>query len=242
MTINRPEKYNAMTVEMLDETLPDICRRVEEDDAIRVLVITGSGKAFCTGADVGSRLAELSDEVLLRPLGGYAIPFARIRKPVVAAINGVTAGGGLGLALLADLRIASDAARFTTAFVRRGLTADTGVSVTLPRLVGVEKALHLLMTAEMIDATEALRIGMVGRVVPHDRLMDEVLEYARLIAAGPPIAQAFAKEAVYAGLHRSFEEQLPFESWQQSICLKTQDFAEGRAAFLEKRAPTFRGR
>jgi len=241
MTINRPAKLNAMTTQMMDVTLPALCQRVASEDAIRVLVITGTGGAFCSGADVESRLTAVNETIVKRPLGGYALPIVRLTKPVIAAVNGVAAGGGMGLALLADFRFASTQARFTTAFVRRGLAADTGMSVTLPRLVGLEKALDLLLTSETIDGEEALRIGLIGHLCAPERLMHDVLSYASKLAAGAPIAQSFIKQAMYAGLHRGFEEQLPFESWGQGICLKTQDFEEGRRAFLEKRPPIFRG-
>jgi 2-(1,2-epoxy-1,2-dihydrophenyl)acetyl-CoA isomerase len=241
LRLNRPEKLNALSSGMMDEELPACCARVAADDAIRVLVFTGTGKGFCTGADVQERLARVASGVPRKPLGSFGVPLARLDKPVIAAVNGVAAGGGMALALLADFRIASDEARFTTAFARRGMTADTGMSLTLPRLVGLEKALELLLTADTIDAVEAQRIGLVGRVVPAAQLMDATLEFARRVAKGPPIAQSFIKRAVYAAGRNTFEEQLEVESWGQGICLKSKDCEEGRAAFLEKRAPVFRG-
>ena len=242
LRLNRPDKLNALTSDMMDRQLPACCERVATDERIRVLVLTGTGVGFCTGADVQSRLAMVSGAVLKKPLGSFGAPLAHLDKPVIAAVNGMAAGGGMALALLADFRIASEQAKFTTAFVRRGLAADTGMSLTLPRLVGLEKAMELLLTADTIDAREALRIGLVGRVVPAEALMDEALALARRLAAGPPIAQSFIKRAVHAGFHRSFDEQLELESWGQGICLKTRDFEEGRAAFLEKRPPVFVGR
>lgn len=242
LRFNRPDKLNALTSEMMDVALPTLCARVAADDAIRALVITGTGRGFCTGADVDSRLERVSHSASTRPLGSFAAPIAHLDKPVIAAVNGIAAGGGMALALLADFRYASTEASFTTAFVRRGLTADTGISTTLPRLVGVEKALELLLTSDTVDAREALRIGLVGHVLPAESLLDGALALARRLAEGPRIAQSFVKRAVYGGLLRGFDAQLEVESWGQGVCLKSEDFQEGREAFLAKRKPVFHGR
>ena len=161
---------------------------------------------------------------------------------MIAAINGVAAGGGLSLALLADFRFASETARLTTVFVRRGLCADGGMTATLPRLVGIAKAVELLMTGDDVVADEAARIGLVDRVVAPERLLAEVKDFAARLAAGPPIALSFIKRAVNRTMLSDLENQIAFEALGQGTCLATDDFAEGRSAFLEKRSPRFVGR
>jgi 2-(1,2-epoxy-1,2-dihydrophenyl)acetyl-CoA isomerase len=243
LRLNRPETLNAFTTKMADETFPALCREMSEDPAVRVVVLTGTGRGFCSGADVRSRLSELDGDSasLQRPLGAFVAEAWRIPKPVVAAVNGVAAGGGLSLAAVADFRVAGASARFTPAFIRRGLMPDGGLTHTLPRLVGRAKALELLMTASAtLDAEEALRIGLADRVVPDEELMDAAFDLARGLAAGPPVALSFTKRALQrAG---DYEAQLEFESWGQRVCLRTEDFDEGRRAFTEHREPEFRGR
>ena len=241
---NRPERLNAFTTEMADETFPRLCRAASTDPAVRVVVLTGTGRGFCTGADVHDRLADLAGDStrLQRPLGAFIAEAWRIPKPVVAAVNGVAAGGGLALAAVADFRIAAASARFVPAFLRRGLMPDGGLTHTLPRLVGPAKARELLMTDADVDAAEALRIGLADRVVPDAELMTETRVFARRLASGPPVALSFTKRALQRSGAADYESQLEFESWGQRVCLQTEDFAEGRAAFRERRDPIFQGR
>jgi len=243
----RPEKLNALDTAMADEIFPRLCQEAQRRDDVRAVIITGRGRAFCTGADAATRLdtvarGDMGRNVLEQPLAAFALAVAHLSKPVIAAVNGIAAGGGLSIALLADFRIASDRARLTTVYVRRGLMPDGGMTSTLPRLVGLAKALDLLMTGDEIDGPEAARIGLVSRVVPHDTLMDEARALARRLASGPPLALSFTKRAVWQSSDHSLEDQMHFESWGQGICLKTDDFREGVQAFLEKRRPQFRGR
>ena len=248
MTLNRPDTYNAINKNMVNNFLPQMLREVQENDAIRVLILTGAGKAFCSGADV-KKLHEGTAEDKVKstrrateePVGSSALYFAEIRKPVIAAINGIAAGIGFSLTLVSDFRIASDNARFTTAFVRRGLMPDGGMTATLPLLVGLPKALELAMTSEIIGAEEALRIGLVNKVVPHAELMSEVQALAERLAEAPPISLSFTKRAMYRNVHMSIREALYFESWGQNVLRTTKDHKEGVQSFIEKRAPKFTG-
>jgi 2-(1,2-epoxy-1,2-dihydrophenyl)acetyl-CoA isomerase len=167
----------------------------------------------------------------------------KLEKPVIGAINGVTAGGGFGIALACDLRIASDRAQFSQVFVRRGLVPDVGCTFFLPKLIGAEKALELVFTGDMIDARKALELGLVGRVVVHDDLMKETLGLAKRLASGPPIAMGLAKRAVYQGLESSdLPAHMELELSFNNLCFFTEDAKEGVQSFRERRPPKFRGR
>lgn len=249
MTLNRPDRLNALDTHMQDESLPQTFLRVATDYDIKALIITGAGRGFCSGADVKERLQahakgtiKLSRKNLEEALGSFTIPLYEIAKPVIAAINGPAVGVGLSIALLCDFRIASEKATFGAAFIRRGLMPDGGITFLLPHVVGLPKALELMMTGDIIDAREAERIGMVNKVVPHDMLMAEARALAEKLASGPLIALSFTKRAAYHGLLHNLREQLQFESWGQSVCRRTEDFKEGVTSFLEKRPPNFQGR
>jgi 2-(1,2-epoxy-1,2-dihydrophenyl)acetyl-CoA isomerase len=247
MTFNRPDRLNALSADMADTLIPQMCAQAQRDDAIRVLIVTGAGRGFCAGADVESRLAAVKAgavprHILEAPLAAFVLAFRAINKPVIAAVNGVAAGGGMSIALLADFRVASEQARFATAYIKRGLTCDGGMSATLPRLVGMAKAAELLLLGDEVDAHDAERLGMVNRVVAHDALLPSARELARKLAVGPPIALSFMKRALLFAEHHDFEDVMQFESWGQGVCLRTEDCEEGLAAFREKRAPRFTGR
>ena len=246
LTLNRPEKLNAFAGRMRDE----IFEGLEELDLpdVRVVILTGAGRGFCSGADVrylGELLADRDVESFTKLLDAGRRVVTRIRSmsaPVIAAVNGPAAGGGLNLALACDIRIASETATFGQTFTRIGLAPDWGGLHFLPRLVGEAKALELMMTGDIVDAAEALRIGLVNRVVPADRLEAEATALAELLAARPPRSLRAIKRGVYASDERSLDETLDFETASQLECFTTEDASEGVAAFFEKRPPRFTGR
>ena len=201
ITLNRPDRLNALTIPMVKE----LCRIVEDarlDDSIKVLILTGTGRGFCSGRDVTtlSQPEERSQKETSESMRSLALPLYNLSKPIIAAINGVAAGAGLSIAMLFDIRIAAENAKFSLAFVRRGLIPDIGATYTLPRLVGTAQAMELMITGDMIDAAEALRIGIVSRVVPDEDLMKVARELADRIAKGPPIAIGLTKQAIRRGI------------------------------------------
>jgi len=213
----------------------------------RVLVLTGAGGDFCSGADLGADVDAVTGTPAMRfrwmaDVERAARALHTVPKPTVAAVDGVAVGAGMNLALSCDVVVATDRARFAELFVKRGLTVDFGGTWILPRLVGIARAKELVLTGRMVDAAEALDVGLVSRVVPADDLGDAVSGLAAELAAGAPLAQRFAKEAVNAAFEMSFGEALAFESRAQAICLSSEDAMEGIGAFLAKRDPEFTGR
>jgi enoyl-CoA hydratase/carnithine racemase len=248
LTLNRPERLNALGDTLRDDLL-DAVGRASADPDVRVMIITGAGKGFCAGGDVKA-MNEAKEGRRERPLIDKIAP-SRDRtllamrdapQPIIAAVNGAAAGAGMNLALGCDIRIASTAARFSQAFVRRGLHPDWGGTYFLPRAVGMAKACELIFTGDVIDAAEALRLGLVSQVVEPEALMPTVFELARKIAAGPPTAIRLAKRALYHNVDSDLRAALEFETFAQNICSETEDAREGIRAFVEKRAPVFRGR
>ncbi len=248
LTLNRPEKLNAISPAMWWE-LARAMEEVQSDDEIRVLVLTGAGRGFCAGADVAETLAlamsgqapPRTKEQLKEPVGIAGLRLAKLKKPTVAAVNGVAAGMGFSLALACDIRIASENARFTNSFVRMGLIPDNGMTYFLSRLVGLAKALELMYTCETISASEAERIGLVNRVVPADDLMKTTIDLAKRIAGAAPIAVEMTKQTAISALNCDLEQLIAIETYAQKVCLETEDFKEGVAAFMEKRPPVFKG-
>jgi len=248
LTLNNPESLNAMSTEMWKD-LKRVTETVRDDDESKVMIMTGAGRAFCSGSDVKGRLAarlsgqklENTQKELLEPTGYVAHLMRTLDIPIIAAINGTAAGAGLSLALLGDIRIASETARFSAVWVRVGLIGDLGATHLLPRIVGTSKALELLATGEMIDAREAERIGLVTRVVPPQELMPAAREMATRLANGPSVAIKLTKRAVYKGIQNDLLTQLDFESYAQNVCRNTEDYKEGVKAFIEKRKPLFQG-
>ena len=245
ITLNRPDAMNSLD-SATKGALRDTVTEAAADDSVRVIVLRGSGRAFCVGQDLkehaasleaGNGLANTVHEhynPLLRALAGAP-------KPVLAAVNGVAAGAGAALAFAADLRIASDRAAFNLAFANIGLTADSGASWTLPRLVGPAKAVELLMLPETIGIEQAAALGLVHRVVPAEELDATVAELAARMAAGPTAAYAAIKRAVGFGLAHTLDETLELEAALQDACAATEDHRNAVRAFLAKEKPTFVG-
>ena len=250
LTLHRPATLNAMDEAMLAE-LERLLSAIETDPAVRVVVLTGSGRAFSSGGDQKrARQAEGQERFFDGDLGGTVIGrlnrcilrLQRLPKPVLGGINGVAVGAGCNLALATDLRLASETARFGEVFTRIGLVPDGGGTYFLPRLVGTAKALELMFLAEIIDAPEAHRLGLLNWVVPAEQLQAETQQLALRLAQGPTLAYGLVKSGVYQGLTMSLAEVLNMEARNQAVAARSQDRAEGAAAFREKRTAHFVGR
>ncbi|MFI5168681.1 MAG: enoyl-CoA hydratase/isomerase family protein [Thermoanaerobaculales bacterium] len=240
--LNRPEKMNAIGA-LTRKQLGDAIKQVERDDAVRVVVMTGSGRAFCSGADVtemaqegGMRTPEDVGNVLRNEYMPMLTRLRTMPKPVIAAMNGPAVGIGASYALACDIRIATPEAYILEAFVNIGLAPDGGVSWLLPRLVGTGIAYEMFFTGKPLQAADAHRLGVINRIVPADRLEAEVRELAAQLAAQPKGAMAGAKRAVTHALESSYEEALEFESYLQEAQAASPEFADGVQAFLAKRA------
>jgi len=247
ITLNRPEKLNAFSGSMREDLLAAI-RVAADDQDCRVVIITGAGRAFCAGGDVEymSGLQKKGDVESFRKLlnagRDVVTQIAETAKPVIASVNGIAAGAGCNLALACDYRITSDTAKLGETFVKIGIHPDWGGTWFLPRLVGPSRAFELLTTGRMVDAAEALAIGMVDRVVPLADLPEQTTTLARAIAQGPPQAIADVKRALAASRTNSLSAQVELESEHQVRAFLSRDAGEGMAAFFEKRTPTFEGR
>lgn len=247
ITLNRPERHNAFGGMMRQDLLAAL-KQAETDDAVRVVVITGAGKNFCTGGDV-TEFASGETKALAPVISNKrhamceaVLAINRMEKPVIAAVNGVAAGGGCNLALACDIRIAGEKARFGQVFTRRGVHPDWGGIYLLPRLVGYAKAAELIFSAEIIDAAEALKIGLVNTVVPQEELIPKTREMAARMAENAPIPMGFAKRGLQNFLRWDLTQALDYESYVLELCMKSEDIIEGFGAFLEKRPPQFKGR
>jgi len=255
ITLNRPDAMNALT----HKTHAELAQAIDEankDSNIRVIVITGTGRGFCSGDDVKSIFlgagtspeeAQLTyREEQLRYLqgghltGGGSI-LLTINKPTIAAVNGAAVGYGCDIALMCDMRIASERARFGELFLRVGLIPDEGL-ILLPRLVGLAKAYELILTTDIIDAEEAERIGLVNKVVPHEELMNVTLALDAKVVSKPPISVQLAKEGIRRGLNMPLDEWRQWHSFAMRFCFSTEDHREGAQAFVEKREPEFKGK
>ncbi len=246
ITLNRPEKLNALTVEMVEE-LTDAVKLLSSSRNVRAIVLTGAGRAFCAGADIQllQRIVAENDEETGRRLvdgaRGVLTTIRHARQPVLASINGVAAGGGANLALACDLRIAADDAKIGQVFARLGLHPDWGGTYFLPRLVGPSKALELFLSAELVVAEKAREMGMVNRVVRSDELAQATRGWAQRIAAAPPVAVQRAKRAIFQSEWSNLTEMLDYELKAQMACFRSADFMEGLKAYTEKRDPHFTG-
>lgn len=246
ITLNRPETKNAFSSEMI--TLwRDYLRRAKEDEGVQVIIVTGNGDTFCSGGDIrdmaeGKLKSWDMKRFLWDGVQRIILTMEDLDKPVIAAVNGYAMGAGMDMAIMCDMRICSDRARFAESYIRMGLVPGDGGAYFLPRVVGTSKALELLLTADILSAEEALRLGIVNRVVPHESLMEETIKFAEKIASRPPLAIRMMKRAVYQGLTSPLRSHLDYVSSQLSLLSETEDHIEAARAFLEKRKPVFKGR
>jgi enoyl-CoA hydratase/carnithine racemase len=241
VTLNRPQVKNAVNDQMWEELLA-VLRSAQQEPEVRVLVLTGAGGAFCSGADLSGASGLMTGPLAhMRKIGDVALALHRLSKPTIAKVGGVAAGAGCNLALGCDLIVAAEDARFSEIFARRGLSVDFGGSWLLPRLVGLHKAKELAFLAEVISAREAERVGIVNRVVPAEELDGFVADWAGRLAAGPPLALSMTKTLLNASMSATMDEALEHEARVQAINLRTEDAAEAMRAFAEKREPTFKG-
>jgi enoyl-CoA hydratase/carnithine racemase len=246
ITLNRPDKLNAFTGPMIDAWARALAE-AQGDDNVNVVIVTGAGRAFCSGGDVG-RMRQDAPSALdgKNSLweGVHRVPktLEAMDKPVIAMVNGLAVGAGMGMCVMCDMRVAAESARFSTGYVRVGLVPGDGDTYFLPRLVGAAKALELLWTADFIEAPEAHRLGIVQRVVPDAQLREVTYALARQIADGPQIPIRMIKRLVYQSLRLDLRTHLDLVSSHMSIVRQSADHAEGVAAFKEKRSPKFQGR
>jgi enoyl-CoA hydratase/carnithine racemase len=243
ITLDRPEALNALTVPV-KVALREALERLAVDRAVRAVILTGAGRAFCAGQDLAERErpdAAPLDVELRERYNPIILALRSMGQPVIAAVNGVAAGAGASIAFACDLRVAAEDARFVLAFGRIGLVPDSGATWFLPRLIGQARAAELALVGEPISADEALRIGLVSRVVPNDELLPQARALADRIAAGAPMAVALTKGALERAASIDLETALEGEAKLQGIAGASADHAEGLAAFREKRAPRFTG-
>ena len=248
--LNRPEMRNAMDFDM-SQAFDAAVERAIQDSEAWVVVVTANGKSFCAGVDVKLLVPAVNnntDAKFKEPMGrsghiGWsAYKLWTLEKPTISAIRGHAFGGGMGIALACDIRVAADDAQFSAIFTQRGLAPDSGTSFFLMQSVGYAKACELAFTARRVDAKEAERLGMVNKVVPIDRVEDEAYTLAREITMGAPIAVRMAKRVLRRGLDAEALASVEYELFVNQLCARTEDLAEGGKAFLEKRAPRWKGR
>ncbi|MFX0088265.1 MAG: enoyl-CoA hydratase/isomerase family protein [Candidatus Hodarchaeota archaeon] len=242
ITLNRPERMNAINVQM-NSDLRNSLKVAKEDPDVRVIVITGAGKAFCAGADVQEFASgEFREKVGEGSPTIHPYDFFRLYKPIIAAVNGVAVGFGTNLTLSCDIIYASEKASFGEFFIRMGLIPDMNGSFLLPKFIGVHKAKELIFSGKRIFAEEALKIGLVNAVFPHEELIPKTMEFANHLAAQAPLALALSKEAIHRGYDKKFDEMLKVESEFNAKCYASEDHREAASAFVEKRKPIFKGK
>ena len=245
ITLNRPQFKNAFSPEMIN-LWNQFLKDARADDEVRVIVLTGKGDAFCSGGDIremaeGKLRSWDMKNFVWEGVHRIVLTLEDLDKPVIAAINGAAMGAGMDMALMCDLRVCSDKARLAESYITLGLVPGDGGAYFLPRLVGVSKALELLLTGDHIGPKEALQLGLVNRVVPHERLMEETLALAGKIASRSPLAIRMMKRAVYQAHTSTLRTHLDYISSQMALVSETSDHREAARAFLEKREPRFRG-
>ena len=245
ITLNRPEKVNAATLQMITELIEAI-GELSRDDNVKVVILTGAGRVFCPGADHTHPVFKSENPAEVRQwvhqFGEVSFGLRSLPQPVIASVNGAAVGAGCSFALACDIIIASENARFSQGFVNIGLIPDSGGCYFLPRLIGVAKACELVFTGDMIDAREAERMGLVNKVVPADLLATTTRELALRLAKGPTAALRSAKTCIYQGLEMDLASVIERETDAQTVCILSEDCKEGLRAFAEKRPPVFRGR
>ncbi|MBI2197220.1 MAG: enoyl-CoA hydratase [Candidatus Rokubacteria bacterium] len=249
LTLNRPDRLNAMSRGMLDAML-EVLPRLAEDPAVGVVILTGAGRGFCSGGDVkamaeGAESGEMGFEdkaQALRARMEVSRWLHEMPKPTIAMVRGAAAGAGLSLALACDMRVASDTARFATAFARVGYSGDFGGSFFLTQLVGTAKARELYFTADVLDAQQALALGLVNRVVSDSQLEEQTLALATRLARGPSVTYRYMKRNFNAAETGTLTDMLDLEAWHHTRCGMTEDHKEAVRAFVEKREAVFKGR
>lgn len=248
ITLNRPDKLNAFSDELTFQ-LQDALKEMEKDKEVRAIILTASGRGFCAGQDLQSR--SIAQEMGERPSLGdsirrrynpIVIKLRRIEKPIIAAVNGVAAGAGASIAFACDYRIVTDKVNFIQSFTKVGLIPDSGATFILTRLVGLTKAFELMLSADKLSAEEALNLGIINKIVGEDDLMKEAIALAEKLAAGPTKAFGLTKRAVNRAIFDDLEELLEYEASLQEIAGRSDDFAEGVKAFVEKRSPQYTGK
>lgn len=256
ITFDNPEKLNAMTGQML-ASFSQAIERARHDDEVRVVVLTGEGRGFCTGADTEMLIAlaqgkpvpgaveEESRRHAMEPVGWFSVEVSQLEKPTIAAINGAAVGGGFALAMACDLRVIADDAKFGMASTHRyALPPEGGITYTLPRIVGLTKACELLLTGDLVDGKEAERIGLVNRSVPAEQVLAAAMELATKIAGNGPIGMELTKQLIYRGLHETnIATQVEREDAALARGFRTEDYVEGSTAWwIDKRKPIFKGK
>lgn len=251
LTLNRPERLNALNRE-LQSSIMETCEQLRNDDDIWAVVLTGAGRGFCSGADLfagvsfrpaGEQLSRQERLDLYGWTGRLAMAVYQVLdKPIIAAVNGVAAGAGMSLALACDMRVGSDNTRFKTVFIERSLSPDTGMSYFLPRIIGYSRACDLVYTSRYVEAEEAYRIGLLDRLVPADRLLEEALKLANQVAFWPPVAMQSARRVLQQSMDSGLEQQLKNELWGLDFAVRApHDRQEAGASFRERRQPRFTG-
>ncbi|MFP4573316.1 MAG: enoyl-CoA hydratase/isomerase family protein [Desulfobacterales bacterium] len=245
VTLNRPERLNALSFKLREE-LMSVFGEMEKDDEVKVVILTGGQKAFSAGADIKERSKMQAPQPQIyfnqQKTHSFFCMIENFEKPVIAAISGVAVGGGCELALVCDLRIASETARFGVPEVKIGVIPAAGGTQRLPRMIGITKAKELLYTGDFIDADEAYRLNLVNKVVSVDALMDEAKNMAKKLVANPPLSVKFAKRAVNAGMQMDLASALDYEAHCAALLSVSEDRIEGFKAFTEKRKPQFKGK
>ena len=248
VTLNRPEKLNAID-RALHLDMMDACRELRDDDDIRAVIFTGAGRGFCSGADLTADRSKNENPSRAERLDEYnwvgrqaQMIYRDLDKPTIAAVNGVAAGAGMGLALACDMRVGCENTRFKTVFIERSLSPDSGLSWFLPRIVGVSRAMDLVFTSRNVDADEAWRLGLLDRMSAAENLLADAKELAREIASWPPVAMRMSRRAMHRSLDTDLDDQLQYETHSIVFARRApHDVAEAAASFRERRPPIFTG-